>query len=566
MPSEPPAPPPPPTDGASSSPGGAAPPGPGSAAASHPFATPRRLHPASVVLGINVRQLIQALIFPLAATFTAGWRVMLAALLAMGCILLAARVLAWQRFHYSFDGEVLRVAEGVLSRNQRALDVARIQQVEIDRSLLQRMLGLAALRVETAGSSAEVEVELRVVPDRDAVALRSAVRESKVRTTGTPPAQGDDDPVGGDDAGRLVLSVPLRHVVLGSVTGVRLLVFPAVIAGAFQLLGQATDQWVENGVEYLLEQDVVTERGVQGLSLSTGLLLAAVVLGLSLATAVVVGVLRDAGFRISQVGDDLHVSRGLLSTRDSVLPLRRLQLVQVQRNWIRRMLGHSSVRVHSAGGSGDSDRRVTVPLLPDDRVAGLIAELYPGSTGIPPLTRHPRPAVRRAVLRWLRSLAWPLALLWILPWELAEAARVPALALLPLAVVLGVVEYRHLAHGVSERLVASRQGALSVTTGLAPVVKVQAVTTRESYFQRRLGLATVRVHVAGPGGDVEVLDAAAGAAHDLHARLTHHAADPVQLDAPRPGSRRVRRSPDPPPAATPGSRGGWSPPRAHPGG
>ena len=530
----------------------------------HRFARPRRLHPASVVLGINVRQLIQALIFPLAATFTAGGRVMLFALVAMGIVLLTVRVLAWQRFHYSFDGEVLRVAEGVLSRNQRSLDVARIQQVEIDRSLLQRLLGLAALRVETAGSSTEVEVELRVVPEQDAVALRSAVRESKVRTTGRAPALTDDGDDDEEGASRPVLQVPLRHVLLSSATGVRLLVFPAVIAGAFQFLGQATDQWLETSVEYLLEQQVITERGVQGLTLSTGLLLAAAVLGLSLVTAVVVGVLRDAWFRIERVDDDLHVSRGLLSTRDSVLPLRRIQLVQVQRNWMRRVLGYSSVRIHSAGGSGDTDRRVSVPLLADGDVDALLAEIYPGTTGAPDLRRHPRPAVRRAIFRSLRAVAWPLALLWVVPWQFAEAARVPALALLPLAVVLGVVEYRHLAHGVSERLVAARQGALSVTTSLAPVVKVQAVSTRANLFQRRLGLAIVDVHVAGPGGDIEVLDAGATDAHALHERLTRHAADPVE-PAGDPGHGSVRPSPAPPPAGTPGSRAGSSPPPGRPG-
>jgi putative membrane protein len=492
------------------------------------FAEPRRLHPASVVLGVNLRQLIQAFLFPAAATFAAGGRTMLAALILVGIIGLVVRVLSWQRFHYSFDGEVLRVSEGVLSRNHRALDVARIQQVEIDRSLLQRLLGLAALRVETAGSSSEVEVELRVVPEPDAVALRTAVRESKRQVTGTPAAT---DPAGEEPPRQVVLRVPLRHVVLGAVTGVRLLVFPAVIAGAFQFLGQATDEWIDDAISFLLEEGVVAPGGgMPGLTLGTGLLLAGVVLALSLVTAVVVGILRDARFRIERIDDDLHVSRGLLSTRDSVLPLRRIQLVQVQRNWIRRPLGYGSVRILSAGGSGDADRRVTVPLLPDADVPALLREVYPGIDGAPALTGHPRPAVRRAIFRWLRSVTVPLAAVWLIPWPLLETARVPALVLLPLAVVLGIVEYRHLAHGVGDRIVASRQGALSVTTSLAPLVKVQAVSTRANYFQRRLGLATVQAHVAGPGGDVEVLDCGARRARDLQALLTRHAANPVSLE------------------------------------
>lgn len=514
----------------------APPPGPGErtgtevAGAARRFGRPRRLHPASVLLGINLRQLIQTFLFPAAASFAAGGRTMIVVMLLVGVIGLVVRVLAWQRFHYSFDGEVLRVSEGVLSRNHRVLDVARIQQVEIDRTLAQRLLGLAALRVETAGSSTEVEVELRVVPEDEAVALRTAVRESKVQVTGAAP-EGERAP-GTDDqpAPRVVLRVPLRHVVLGAVTGVRLLVFPAVIAGAFQFLGQATDRWIDRAIEIMLEHGVGPGEGVPGLTLGTGLLLAGAVLALSLVTAVAVGVLRDARFRIERTDEDLHVSRGLLSTRDSVLPLRRIQHVQVHRNWIRRSLGYGSVRILSAGGSGDTDRRVTVPLLPEAAVEGLLREVCPGIDGVPELTAHPRVAVRRAVFRWLRAVSLPIVALWVIPWDLLEPARGPSLILLPLAVVLGIVEYRHLAHGIGDRLVVSRQGALSVTTSLAPLVKVQAVSTRANLFQRRLGLATVRAHVAGPGGDVEVLDCGARRARELHTLLTRRAADPSSIE------------------------------------
>ncbi len=491
------------------------------------FATPRRLHPASVVVGVNVRQLLQAFLLPVAATFPAGGRVTLTVLAFVGLVGLVVRTLAWQRFDYSFDGEVLRVNEGVLRRNHRALDVARIQQVEVDRTFVQRLLGLAALRVETAGSSSEVEVELRVVPEGEARALRAAVREGQARVSPTEPGDGDPATAAARSSRQELLRVPLRHVVIASVTGVRLLVFPAVIAGAFQLAGQNLDDWLDRIVPPLVELGMAGPDSWNGTPITVGLLLAAGVLALSLVTAVAVGVLRDANFRIHRVDDDLHVSRGLLSTRDSVLPLRRLQLVQVQRNWLRRLLGFAAVRIHSAGGSADGDRRVTVPLVRATTIDALVGDLYPGAAGVPQLVSHPRNARRRSVFRWLRSGAYPIAAVWLLPFAWLEPFRWPVLGLLPVTALLGVVEYRQLAHGASDRIVASRQGALSVTTSLAPLVKVQAVSTRANWFQRRLGLATVVAHVAGPGGDVEVLDTATATAVVLHARLTDHAADPA---------------------------------------
>lgn len=483
---------------------------------------------------------------------------------------LVVRVLAWQRFRFSFDGEVLRVDEGVLSRNHRALDVARIQQVEVDRSLLARALGLASLRVETAGGSGEPEVALRVIPEADADALRTAVRVSKAAAlrgespaaarasghgagsvTGTgaaPGADGDGGPDGGTDGAsgagagatgnptgaygdgdghdafdpfadpedRLVTEVGLGRVLLASVTGSRLLVLPAVLAASLQFVGDAT----ELGGGTLDPEALARQVIALGVVAIVALLIPA-----SLVVASVAGVLRDYGWTMRRSGDDLHVTRGLLSTRQSVIPLARVQLVEVQRNWIRRALGFTVIRVHSAGGSG-TDSRVVIPLLRDHEVDELVGELLPGVDGVPELTRHPANARRRAVFRWVRAAVVPTVALLAFPGLVGEL-RVLGAVLPVVAAVLGLVEYGQLAHGRTDRVLASRSGALSVTTGLAPLVKVQGVTRRASWFQRRLGLATLTAHVAGPGGDLQVLDLGADRGEALRADLVVSAADPV---------------------------------------
>jgi len=501
-----------------------------------------------VVLGVPLGQLLRAAAFPLFATVAAGGIFSVLIITTVLLVGLVMRVLAWQRFTFAFDGEVLRVEEGVLSRSARSLDVARVQQVEIDRGPVQRLLGLAALRVETAGSSAEVEVELRVVTEDEAVALRDAIREGKARATGataTPATATAASPTGstGDDAGdgstptgepdrRELLRVPLPHVALAAVTGGRLLVFPAVIIGALQFAGDLFGGLFDNLLERFLTNGTAGMPSWRDLTLRTGLAATAGVLVLAVVAAVVVGVLQDANYRVRRIEDDLHVRRGLLSTRDSVVPLRRVQLVEIHRNWLRRLLGFATVRIHSAGGSADGDRRVTVPLLPDGRIDAFLREVLPGVAGVPDLVAHPPQARRRVVFRWLRPPLVLVAIAWawdgvpFTPFDLPDPVRFGVLVLLPLAVLLGVVEHRNLGHALTERVVVSRRGALSITTGLAPVVKVQAAGRSANWFQRRLGLTTVHAHVAGPGGDLEVLDAGTDDGARLYAALVQHAADP----------------------------------------
>jgi putative membrane protein len=481
------------------------------------------------VLGIPLRSLIQGLIFPaiIGASAGPGFRFAFVVVGALLIVTAISRVLHWQRFRYSFDGEVLRVDEGVLSRNHRALDVARIQQVEVDRSAIARVFGLATLRVETAGNSGEAEVELRVIPDEDARRLRAAVRASKAVVTGAaPPAGADDGATDGEmdeedrDRGRVVIQVGVKRIVVAAVTGSRLLVLPAILAASLQFLGEAT----ELGGDSLDPEAVARQVAALGVVVIVALLIPA-----SLLAATAVGVLRDWRWTMRRVDDDLHVTRGLLSTRSSVLPLARVQLVEVQRNWIRRAFGFASIRVHSAGGSGGDDRRVTIPLVRDREVDGLISQLLPGVDGIPDLVSHPTPARRRAIWRWLRAATLPTAALLLIPNLVAEL-RFLGVAVLLGSAVLGVVEYGQLAHGRTDRVLAARSGALSVTTGLAPLVKVQGVTRRASPFQRRLHVATLTAHVAGPGGDLSVLDLGEDDARVLHADLVVAAADPYVPD------------------------------------
>jgi putative membrane protein len=270
----------------------------------------------------------------------------------------------------------------------------------------------------------------------------------------------------------------------------------------------------------------------------------ATALSVMLTTTLVVGVVRDGRFRIERIDEDLVVRRGLLGTRESTLPLRRIQVVRVVGNPLRRMLGMATVRVHSAGSGGGGDRRrVTIPMLRPHEVDVLIGRLLPSDAPLPIPRRHPRAAVRRAVVRRLLPLA-ELAvvgtvLVVLLRPALAERVPVPLIVLgvavvVVASVLLGVAEGRALGHARNDRLLVVRHGALMRTASVLPLARLQAVTLVANWFQRRLGLASVVAHVAGPGGDVRVLDAARDDARRLRAELALAAAgDPLSSPAGR---------------------------------
>jgi putative membrane protein len=519
-----------------------------------------RLHPASILVGVPLVQIVRILLVPTIALIAGrGVDRALPFILAFGAFALAARIASWSRFRWAYDGDVLAVEQGVLARRRRVVAAARVQQVELDRPFLQRLLGLATLRIETAGSDAGPEVELRVLGATEAIALRDALQPPAERagptggTTDTTSGEANGDgtgAAGGDAVEQVVLTLPLGRVALASVTGAQLLVAPALLAGALQFTGDRTDELIDAGVAWLT--DVASGGALpSGRLWLTG---AALLLVVSVVTTVVVAVVRDGGFTVVRAGDDLVLRRGLLGTRESTVPLRRVQVVRVTANPLRRMLGFASLRIHSAGGSaggssGASERRAVVPLVADRDVVALLTDLLPDLAGSPPLAAHPPAARRRAAWRRLRGLAgWfvPASVGWALLARAPEASPVPlpvtVLDLLarPTAawsvpVVLGVtfgvlqlglarLEYAALAHGIDGRVLVARSGALARTFSVAPLARLQGVTQRATWFQARRDLATVWAHVAGPGGDVVVRDVGTAAADALQHRIADAAA------------------------------------------
>lgn len=497
------------------------------------FAEPRRLHPASMLLGIDAGQIFQIGLFPVVALLGDGGRLLILILGAIVVTTLVGRVLDWRQRRYAFDGSELRVHSGIVGRSLRTLDVARIQQIEIRRGLIQRLLGLAVVRVETAGSASEPEVELRVVSEANAIALRTAVRAAKARiqpsSDALPQIAGEASPGSGAAESReTILTVPASHIVLASITGARLLVLPAFVAAGLQLLGEVVarlESWV---IARLTEMGELTEP-----MLSSGpdwywvLPLVLVMSGMLLGTAAVFGLIRDGGFTVERVDGDLHVSRGLLSTRESLIPLSRVQLVSIRANWIRRLLGFATIEIRSAGGSVGSGGSVSIPLVPVARIDGLLGEILTGMDGIPALSAHPPAARRRRVVRRVIRASLLTGLVaaglafggWLGSWAVVGLATV-----ILIAGLLGVVEYTVLAHALTDDFVISRWGGLSVTTQVSPVAKIQAVSRRSGPFQRRLDLGSVVVHVAGSAGNLRIRDAASATVADLREALTARAA------------------------------------------
>ena len=467
---------------------------------------PRRLHPLSPFFDLLLlgRQLLAPILVALFAGRRSDQRELLFAVpVVLGALFGALR---WWRFTYAFDGARLVIDEGVLTRKRRVIPLDRIQQVETRSLLRHRLLGVTVLRVDTAGTGEKAEVDLSVVSVAEAARLRAILQPREAQPTTTSEHRED---------GALV-RLSVGRLAVAGMTGAELAVMLTLVGTAFQLVDDLSLDVVEG-----LDGRVGAPSGAPAFA---GVV--AVVLVVWFGLAAIAAVVKHFGFELRRVGDDVRVQRGLFDRREASIPVRRLQWVGFVESIVRRPLGLGSVSLQSAGGSKEGSggvSRIDVPLVGAAEAGPLLRRLLPVGPGwsLDRLGAHPPAARRRAVVR---HVVVALVVGMVPAALLGVGAR--GVAVLSLAVVVGVLAgelaYEALGHAADADVVTTRSGLLARQTDVVPAGKVQSTRLRSSPLQRRAGLATLHLDVAGKGRMPAVVDADAGALEVLQHALVRH--------------------------------------------
>lgn len=480
-----------------------------------------RLHPVTAVIragryGGNGLALPLFAVLALSSTnlVSSDWLFVVAPLGALSGV--SYGVLSYLRFEYELTDDTLDVRAGVFRRREREIPLRRVQNVDVSRDVLQRALGVAVLRVETAGGGA-TEAELSVVGDEEAERLRREIRDRRRRlladqgrrasggdgadeadeaaavgAPGTTTAAGaPGTTTAADPETRPLFAITPVELVALSVTRFRpgsllflLFAIPVadtlavdlLLAAARPLGGPATLD------PATLTVDQLFLLGVVGAPLA---LVGTVLLGAALS------IVEYYDFRLGRTGDDLVYERGLLGRYSGSIPTDKIQTVTVSEPWLLRPLDFAGLAVETAGYAGEraeQGSQSAIPLSGRGRVDELAHELFDFED--PAFERPPARARRRYAVRYglvvVAALAATLGISLVRPdftlWYL------PA-ALFLLVPVAAHLRWVNLGYYLGEDHVVLRRGFWTRRTEVVPYYRLQTVVRERSVFQRRLGLA-----------------------------------------------------------------------------
>lgn len=362
----------------------------------------------------------------------------------------------WFTTTYRIDDQEVALRSGLLQRNELSVPRNRIRSVHTEARLLHRLLGLTVLRVST-GQEAKGDnaFELDAVRSDQVAGLRAILLGE----------QPDDAPAGE----RLASWEPswLRYSPL-SWSG--LLSIGAALGIAHQAgFGDVLGEWII---------------AFGGPALVAGVLVAGVVL------AVGRSLLTYGNLVLTRRADTLNLVHGLLRVCEHTYDLRRLRGGTLREPLLVRAMGGARLDAVMTGVGGVGESSLLLPPCPAATASAVLTELA-GEPAVltATLVSHGPAAVRR---RWVRALALPVLIAAVLPFTPAPVWAWAVWAALAVACAgLAADRVRALGHRVDRQWLVTRAGSLERRRDCVQTAGIIGWTVRQTWFQRRAGVATL---------------------------------------------------------------------------
>jgi putative membrane protein len=446
----------------------------------------------------------------------------------------------WQQwvFRYGYGPRGLVVQDGLLFRSVRLIEYARIENIDVERGVLHRLLGVALVRIATS-TGGKAEATLRVLNLAAVEDLRACVFARREHSAAVSGASESDE---------VLLHVAPGELVRYGLIDNRGLI---VVAAAFGLISQNSELarlfWGRAGA-WFHDSSWAAIAGM-GIALQVGMFLATligIVLSLRL-LSIAIALVTLFDFTLSRHGADFRIRHGLLTRVALTLRVRRVQAVHQTATLLHRAFGRVSLRVDLAGDSaGDEHKqqpqgrtRWLAPICTPSQARELLAQALPDAD----LSQEPdwQPLAPGARLRMFRRGVYvgvlivgagALALHFIPNVAFTPGATslmCALLAILLFAWLRATLYVRHTRWALTPDAIYFHHGWLTRRLAIAPRNRVQSVVLAHSPFDRRSSMASVSLDTAGAsasGQDIHIPMLHAKVAHELanalyRSRVTH---------------------------------------------
>ncbi|HHT7237022.1 MULTISPECIES: PH domain-containing protein [Bacillus] len=446
----------------------------------------KRQHPITILLGIRIVGLLP---FILLVIFRSDenepWYLFYFVLLFLLFVMAIFSAVKWYFKVYWVENNILHIKHGVFVKKESYLNKDRVQNISTSSNVIYQLLGLTKLNIEVAGGGSEPEVMLAGIKEDEAKKLITLLNKKESVVTEEILEEENE----------AVYQLTAKEILFASITSGR---FGLVFSGLLLIYSEFNEflpKWLINKVEAY-----VMDNGVYEL-----IVMAAILMAISWVISTIGYALKYANFKIERNGNEVRIVQGLFDKKEFVLKLHRIQAITVKEGILRQPFGYCSVEVEVIQSIEAAGNEVMLhPFMKKKDVQQLLTYLQLPYEMEEKMVHLPKTALRRYIIMgWITSAVFAVP---IVGGSIYFKQHIALFTLIPLFIVFTIFAYARYTSGgymMRENQLTMVYRRLAKYTGIMRRRHVQVVGYNQSYFQKKDGLCTASVSVAGHGYEVK---------------------------------------------------------------
>jgi putative membrane protein len=395
-------------------------------------------------------------------------------------------------FYIDEDNDEFIVSEGVVNKTKTTIQLNKIQQVNIKQSLIQRLVGVYALDVDTAGSDKK-EGNIKAISHDLALSLKAKLLENEgsaqsaaVQSLTQETQVTQETPF---------LKINFISLIKVGITSNYVRSVGLILTFFFTIMDNLRNIGHEEVWENKSVQAFVSNNSVVYSILLSILILVSVVFVINIARTLI----KFFDYTITKQKGSLLLFHGLINTQSTILKPEKVQIVKVSQNYFQKKLDVLEIKIRQAISNGKEDRKSLIEIPGCNAVE---------RDGILQLLFQKLPKKGEMLKPNFRKLGFSIVLIIVLPlvgfYSIAHYGDASlfkfshfAWAYSVFFVVVLSFGFRNYRLFISKDHIIKQSGAWDVENQIITLEKIQAITTSQLFWHKSLNIGSLTLHTAG---------------------------------------------------------------------
>jgi putative membrane protein len=399
-------------------------------------------------------------------------------------------------FYIDPENDEFVITEGIFNKTKTAIQLHKIQQVNINQSLIQRMVGVYELAVDTAGSNKK-EGNIKAISHELALDLKARLLENdKKRII-------DDLNIDQIEASsEKQVDVDISFIKISFLSLLKIGITSTYVKSFFVLLAFFITLF--DHIKQITGRDVLHDGNIEDYVDKSQVAYAFLMLFIVFFLAVIVinlvkTVFTYFDYKIARQKGSLLLSFGLLNTRSTIVKPEKVQITSITQNFFQKKMNVLEFKIKQATSGGKEERKSAIEIpgcskLEKDEILKLLFQKIP-KKGV-----MLKPNFRKLGFSVFLSIGLPLLVFYFSRDLVVTQMPMVDYLVVFFVVFMGLIQFFIFKNNrlfINDDFIILQSGAWDVSNEIIEPSKIQSITVSQLFWHKNINIGSLTLHTAG---------------------------------------------------------------------